>query len=79
MYILTCPSADQFCIDNLMRWYFFFKIQNKLRVTQNLLAFCTKCKQNFRVIDETLEYNCFQIKEDEEAMVIQDSGNLFYH
>ena len=29
MYILTYLNADQFCIDNLMRWCFFFKIQER--------------------------------------------------
>ena len=57
MYILTYLSADQFWIDNLI-WdgVSIFKIQNKLQVTQDLLAFCTKCKKTFRVIDETLEF-----------------------
>ena len=48
-------------------------------MTQNLLAFCKKCKQIFRVIDETLEFDWLSKKEDEEATVIQDYGILISH
>ena len=74
MYILTYLSADQFCIDILMRLFFFFQ-NSESWVTQNILAFCTKYKQTFRVIDETE----FQIKEDEEAIFIKDYGDLIFH
>ena len=41
-------------------------------MTQNLLAFFIKCKQTFRVIDDTSEFTNCQIKEVEEAIFIQD-------
>ena len=56
-----------------------FKIQSKLQVTQNLLVFCKKCKQFFRVIDETLEFDWLSKKEDEEVIAIQDYGILISH
>jgi len=52
----------------------FFQ-NSELRVTQNILAFCPKCKQTFRVIYETES----QIKEDKEAIFIKDYGNLIFH
>ena len=39
---------------------------------QNPLAFFIKCKQTFRVIDDTSEFTNCQIKEVEEAIFIQD-------
>ena len=49
-------------------------------MTQNVLVFCTKCKQIFRAIDETLEFEWLsKKKDDEEAMVIEDYGMLISH
>ena len=47
-------------------------------MTQNLLAFFTKCKQTFRVINDTSELTNCHKKEDEEAIVIQDCGSLIF-
>ena len=38
MYILTYPSADHFCIDNLMRWCFSF--QNSEQITGDTKSSC---------------------------------------
>ena len=62
-----------------MRWYFYFQNSEQITGDQNLLAFCKKCKQIFRVIDETLEFDWLSKKEDEEAIVIQDCGSLIFH
>ena len=65
MYLHTCLHTSVLISFILTIWWdgvSFFKIQNKLQVTQNLLDFCTKCKQTFRVIDETLEFDCLSNK-----------------
>ena len=65
MYLHTCLHTSVLISFILTIWWdgvSFFKIQNKLQVTQNHLDFCTKCKQTFRVIDETLEFDCLSNK-----------------
>ena len=61
-----------FALIILMSWCFFYQNLEQLQVTQNLLAFFIKCKQTFRVIDDTSEFTNCQIKEVEEAIFIQD-------
>ena len=65
MYLHTCLHTSVLISFILTIWWdgvSFFKIQNKLQVTQNHLDFCTKCKQTFRVVDETLEFDCLSNK-----------------